>query len=167
MAKIILEIQATDGQKKLSVKGGKRLSEILESLPSGIYDMTIEKHASERSIYQNSFYWGILIPEMQEFFNSFQRLAPMTKNQAHVQFKDIAGFYEDVQIYSKQTDTYIERRVYKSFSNAGDLTAKEFSDSWDICREAIYTLSNGSFILSEPDFTKGRRYKNNTKKQMQ
>lgn len=161
MTKIILKIETIDGQKKLSVKGGKKLSEILEALSAGIYDITIEKHASERSIYQNAFYWGVLIPEMQEFFNSFSRLAPMTNNQAHVQFKDIVGFYEDVQIYSKESDIYVERRIYKSLSNAGDLTAKEFGDAWDICREAIRLKSNGVVILSEPDFTKGRRYKNN------
>jgi hypothetical protein len=135
---------------KADLKTLRKALQFIRSLKDGWYDVKFTKHKNKRSIQQNKYYWGVVIPFVQNFFNSFKRIAPMTDKQAHVQIKDICGMFEEVQIYDKDKNTLIEKRIYASFSNAGDLSTMGFNDMCDILREAIATLSHGEFILPEP-----------------
>ena len=142
--KLIIEME----KGYIKSHGGNALS--LEALPDGWYDVEIKKYKNKRSLQQNRYYWGVVILFIQSFFNSFKRTVPMTPSQAHAQFKDMAGLYEDVQIYNRENQILEERRVYRSFSNAGDLTTVDFMKACDIVREAIVTISGGEYILPEP-----------------
>ncbi len=134
----------------VTVHDSKSILQHFKALPDGFYNLSITSHQNKRSILQNNYYWGVVVPFVKDFFNQYKRDSPMTDKQAHAQFKDIAGLYEDVQIYDREQFSLVEKRVYASFSNAGTLSTVEFTNACDIVREAISIISNGNYILPEP-----------------
>lgn len=136
-------------QQKLTLKG------IFLALKDGVYQLTITRFKSKRSLKQNAYYWGVVVPFVKEVFNLVPRITPMTETQAHLQFKDIAGCFEDIQVYDKDAKTLELRRMYDSFSNAGDLTAEHFINIVDKVRVCISDMTQGQYVLPEPD----REYK--------
>jgi hypothetical protein len=60
-------------------------------------------------------------------------------------------FYEDIQIFDKKINGYKIQRIYRSFSNIGDISTVEFMEACDIVREAIRFLSKDSMILPLPE----------------
>ena len=141
-------IEVSNGNIK--VHEGKSISKTLTSLLDGIYDISITKHKNKRSLQQNRYYWGVVVPFVKDFFNARDRIAPMTDKQAHAQIKDMCGIFEEMQIYDKNKNAFIIKRIYGSFSNAGDLSTVDFMNICDILREAISVMSDGEFILPEP-----------------
>lgn len=123
----------------------------------GLYQIKAIPHKNKRSLKQNKYYWGVVIPALMEFFLSLGQV--FTQEQAHTQFKDMAGLYNDVLIFdaelSKQRNQEIfkKTRQYKSFSNAGDLTTIDFMNAVDVVRLAIEEYSKGSFTIPEPETT--------------
>ena len=136
-------------QKEITIKS------IFLGLKDGVYQITITFFKSKRSLKQNHYYWGVVVPFVKEVFNLVPRITPMTERQAHLQFKDLAGCFEDVQVYDKETKTLELRRLYDSFSNAGDLTAEDFINVVDKVRVCISDMTQGQYVLPEPD----REYK--------
>lgn len=128
----------------------KRLQLDIPVPRDGCFDIHIFWHKKKYSALQNKYYWGVVIPFIQSFFLEVSGIKYTTAG-AHLQFKDIAGLYEDIKIIDVKTGKQVLHRDYKSFSSAGDLKAEDFMQAVDLVREAIFQFSNRTFILPEPN----------------
>lgn len=127
-----------------------KLHEVLFNSNDGLYDIVIIKHKNKRSLQQNKYYWKVVIPFIQDCFNAFPRPISMNQKQAHMQFKDMAGWYEEVQIYEKEKQFLETQRLYKSMSNMGDVSTVDFMNALEIVRFVISELTGGEYILPDP-----------------
>ena len=128
----------------------KKIVKWIKKLPSGIYTLEVLDYKNSISRDQQKFYWGFIIPRIMEFFNSYPRKKPMNIAEAHLQFKELAGLYTDVQVYDEKK-VLVEKRLYASLSQNDWLTTKDFMEALDRVNYVIMELSGGSYVLPEPD----------------
>ena len=128
----------------------KKIVKWIKKLPSGIYTLEVLDYKNSISRDQQKFYWKVIIPRIMEFFNSYPRKKPMNIAEAHLQFKELAGLYTDVQVYDEKK-VLVEKRLYASLSQNDWLTTKDFMEALERVNYVIMELSGGSYVLPEPD----------------
>jgi hypothetical protein len=118
----------------------------------GTYEVRLKKCTNIRSHQQNKYYWGVVIPYLKDFFLSLG--VKYTNDEAHVQFKDLAGWYTEtkiMQISKEGSEIWRTVKTYRSFSDIGCVSTVDFCHAVDTVRLAIEHVSKGMYSIPLPN----------------
>ncbi len=125
------------------------IKEFIQNRQDGNYDLIIKKHKDSRTIRQNNYYWGIIIPFIKAFMASLGHI--YTNEIAHWQIKELCHHYELRQVYNLKTKLLTEEKIYYTYKNGGDLSNQQFSEMIELLRSYFLDISNGEWILPEAE----------------